>query len=137
MIAVERAMPIVFITAHGDIPMSVRAMKAGAVEFLTKPFRNQDLLDAINEAIERDRIALDRRAELTELRTRYEAVTTREREVMKLVVAGLLNKQIAARMGTTETTIKVQRGSLMRKMKAASVAELVRLAEKMGLETAS
>jgi RNA polymerase sigma factor (sigma-70 family) len=137
MIATERTIPIVFITAHGDIPMSVRAMKAGAVEFLTKPFRNQELLDAIHEAIERDRIALERRAERAELRALYESVSAREREVMNLVVAGLLNKQIAARLGTTETTVKIQRRSLMKKMRIASVAELVRIAEKLGLEAAS
>jgi RNA polymerase sigma factor (sigma-70 family) len=137
IVATERAVPIVFITAHGDIPMSVRAMKAGAVEFLTKPFRNQDLLDAIHEAIERDRIALDRRAERAELRTRYQSVTAREREVMQLVLAGLLNKQVAARLGTTESTVKIQRRSLMKKLKVSSVAELVRLAEKLGSEVTS
>jgi FixJ family two-component response regulator len=133
----ERAIPIIFITGHGDIPMSVRAMKAGAVEFLTKPFRDQDLLDAIHQAIERDRAALQQRAELAELRARYELVTPREREVMKLVVGGRLNKQIADRLGTTEITVKIQRGSVMKKMKVASVADLVRLAEKLGIEAAS
>jgi FixJ family two-component response regulator len=134
LVATERPVPIIFITAHGDIPMSVSAMKAGAVEFLTKPFRNQDLLDAIHLAIARDQIALAHRAELSELRSRYESVSAREREVMGLILAGLLNKQIAARLGTTETTVKVQRSSLMKKMKVGSVAELVRIADKLGLE---
>jgi len=137
MLGAERAVPIIFITGHGDIPMSVRAMKAGAVEFLTKPFRDQDLLDAIHQAVERDRAALQRRAELAELRTRYELVTPREREVMGLVVGGMLNKQIAARLGTTIITVKIQRGSVMKKMQAASVADLVRLSEKLGIEAAS
>jgi FixJ family two-component response regulator len=117
--------------------MSVRAMKAGAVEFLTKPFQDQDLLDAIHHAIELDRAALLRQASLAELRARYELVTPREREVMRLVIAGRLNKQIAARLGTREITVKIQRGSLMKKMKATSVAELVRLAGKLGIDAAS
>jgi FixJ family two-component response regulator len=133
----ESPIPIIFITGHGDIPMSVRAMKAGAVEFLTKPFRDQDLIDAIHQAIERDRISLQRRAELAELQARYDQVTPREREVMRMVVEGMLNKQIAARLGTTESTIKIQRGNVMTKMKAASVVDLVRLSEKLGIEAAS
>jgi len=135
--AKERTTPIIFITGHGDIPMSVRAMKAGAVEFLIKPFRDQDLLDAIHQAIERDRDALQRRAELAELHTRYELVSPREREVLRLVVGGMLNKQIGDRLGTTEITVKIQRASVMKKMKAASVADLVRLAERLGIEPAS
>jgi FixJ family two-component response regulator len=132
MLTAERTIPIVFITGHGDIPMSVRAMKAGAVEFLTKPFRDQDLLDAIHEALKRDRTALERQGELSELRHRYESVTPREREVMRLTVSGILNKQIADRMGTSENTVKTQRGSVMKKMKAASVVELARMAERLG-----
>jgi FixJ family two-component response regulator len=125
--------PIVFITAHGDIPMTVQAMKAGAVEFLTKPFRDQQLLDAVQQAIDRDRAARHQRAELAELRRRYESLTQREHEVMTLVVRGSLNKQIAAELGTSEATVKAHRAQLMHKMQAESVAQLVRIAEGLKL----
>jgi FixJ family two-component response regulator len=128
--------PIIFITGHGDIPMSVRAMKAGAVEFLTKPFRDQDLLDAIHVALERNRTRREQEAEITALRERFESLTHRERQVLPRVVSGLLNKQIAAEIGTSETTVKVHRGQLMRKMGARSLPELVRMAERMGIPTA-
>ena len=124
---------IVFVTAHGDIPMTVQAMKAGAVEFLTKPFRDQQLLDAVQQAIDRDRVARHQRAELTELRGRYESLTNREREVMAHVVTGLLNKQIAAELHTSEATVKAHRAQLMRKMEAESVAQLVRIAERLSV----
>ena len=126
-------MPIIFVTGHGDIPMSVQAMKAGAVEFLAKPFRDQALLDAINQAIERDRVTRRQRAKSVELRRRYESLGPREREVFECVVSGMLNKQIADKVGTTERTIKFHRGQIMRKMEAKSVAELVRFAYGLGI----
>ena len=124
--------PIVFITGHGDIPMSVRAIKAGAIEFLTKPFRDQDLLDAINQAIELDRTTRQWKSEIAKLRDRHDTLTPREQEVMQLVVSGLLNKQIALELGTSEITIKVHRGQVMQKMRANSLADLVRISEKLG-----
>jgi FixJ family two-component response regulator len=126
--AAQIDLPIIFMTGYGDIPMTVRAMKAGAVEFLTKPFRDQDLLDAIQQALARDRVAWHRRVALAALRQRYDRLTPREREVMRLVGAGWLNKQIAADLGTSEIMVKVHRGQVMRKMQAASVADLVRMA---------
>jgi FixJ family two-component response regulator len=126
-------LPIIFITGHGDIPMSVRAMKAGAVEFLTKPFRDQDLLDAIQQALEHARAMRQERADVARLRARLDALTSREREVMNLVVAGLLNKQIAGELRISEITVKLHRGQVMRKMGANSLAELVRMGERLGI----
>ena len=123
--------PIIFITAHGDIPMSVRALKSGAVEFLTKPFRDQDLLDGIQQALQRDRVTREQQAELLHVRERYQKLTGREREVMTLVVSGLLNKQIASEIGASEATVKIHRGNLMQKMAAGSLIELVRMADKL------
>ena len=123
--------PIVFLTGHGDIPMSVRAMKAGAVEFLTKPFRDQDLLDAVRVALDRDRTRREQEKEVTDLRRRFDSLTSREQEVASMVVAGMLNKQIAAELGTAESTVKVQRSRAMEKMQASSLAELIKMIEKV------
>jgi FixJ family two-component response regulator len=129
--------PIIFITGHGDIPTSVRAMKAGAVEFLTKPFRSRALLDAIRAAIERNRSTLLKQSEIRELGERYEQLTPREREVMKLIVDGLLNKEVAAKLSTTEATIKFHRAHIMQKMRANSLVELNRMADKLDIPSQS
>jgi FixJ family two-component response regulator len=126
-------LPVIFITGHGDIPMTVRAMKAGAVEFLSKPFRDQELLDAIDAAIERHRVQRGERALVAQLRQRFDALTQREREVLALVSAGRVNKQIAAELGISEATVKVHRGQIMRKMQTRSLAQLVRIADMLGL----
>ena len=131
--AAQMDLPIIFITGYGDIPMTVQAMKAGAVEFLTKPFRDQDLLDAIQQALERDRVARAQRTEMAELRARFDALTPRERDVFGLVVTGLPNKQVAAALGTSAITIKRHRAQVMHKMRVTSLAELVRIADHLGL----
>jgi FixJ family two-component response regulator len=135
MAEVDLEIPIIFITGHGDVPTSVRAMKAGAVEFLTKPFADDDLLTAIHEAIKRDGAARRQRMEMQGLRVRYDSLTPRERDVMQRVVSGLLNKQVAGELGTSEITVKVHRGQVMKKMQARSLADLVRMSERLGTYT--
>jgi len=135
MVEAGTDIPIIFLTGHADIPMSVQAMKAGAAEFLTKPVREQDLLDAIQQALERDRAAVAKRAEVDDLRDRLDSLTPRERDVMRHVIAGLLNKQIAGELDMSETTVKIHRHHVMEKMRAGSLAELVRMADRLGLPT--
>jgi FixJ family two-component response regulator len=133
LIAAKIEIPIIFVTAHADVPMSVQAMKAGALDFLTKPFRDQELLDAVSKAIEGGRSRRQHKTEITGLRERYESLTAREREVFELVNSGLLNKQVAAELGMSETTAKIHRGQVMRKMRAESLPDLVRIAERLGI----
>jgi len=133
MVEAGTDIPIIFLTGHADIPMSVQAMKAGAAEFLTKPVREQDLLDAIQQALERDRAAVAKRTEVDDLRDRLDSLTPRERDVMRHVIAGLLNKQIAGELDMSETTVKIHRHHVMEKMRAGSLAELVRMADRLGL----
>jgi FixJ family two-component response regulator len=133
--AANTSLPIIFITGYGDIPMSVRAMKAGAVEFLTKPFRDQDLLDAVGVALEKDRTRRANEIRIAELRSRFTTLTARERQVLALVIAGRLNKQIAGELGVSEMTVKMHRRQVMRKMQAAGLAQLVRLADQLGLSS--
>ena len=135
LVRTEAPIPIIFITGHGDIPMSVRAIKEGAVDFLAKPLRDQDLLDAIQHALEIDRAARRERTMVGGVRRRYESLTKREREVMRLVVSGMLNKQIAGELGSSEVTVKMHRGQVMRKMKAQSLVQLVRMSEKIGISS--
>ena len=135
LVRTEASIPIIFITGHGDIPMAVRAIKEGAVDFLAKPFRDQDLLDAVQHALEIDRAARQERTMVAGVRRRYESLTKREREVMRLVVSGLLNKQIASELGSSEVTVKMHRGQVMRKMKAQSLVQLVRMSEKIGISS--
>ena len=135
MVEAGTDIPIIFLSGHADIPMSVQAMKACAVEFLTKPVREQDLLDAIQQGLERDRAAVAKRAEVDDLRDRFDSLTPREHDVMRHVIAGLLNKQIAGKLGMSETTVKIHRHHVMEKMKAASLAELVRMADRLGIPT--
>jgi FixJ family two-component response regulator len=135
LIEVGLRIPIIFITAHGDVPMTVRAMKSGAVEFLTKPFRDQDLLDAIQQALERDRIVRQQQNEIAELQNRFERLTARECQVMRLVISGMATKEIASVLGTSEITAKVHRSQVMHKMEAKSLVELGRMAEKLKIPT--